>query len=216
MSDALTARAVVFDFAGVVFHWDPPAMLMRELPHLASDAAAAREWLARIYEGFGGTWARFDRGTIEADELVAHIAARAGIAHADAHTAVHCIPRELRPHPAAVAVIETLHAAGVPIFFLSNMPAPYAARLEAEHPVVGRFRDGIFSARVNLIKPERAIYELAAERFGFAPAELLFLDDHAANVHAARDAGWQALHVIDPQGIADQLAGAGLATTGRT
>ncbi|MBE0546113.1 MAG: hypothetical protein IH627_00310 [Rubrivivax sp.] len=28
---------IVFDFAGVLFHWPPPAMPQREIPHLARD-----------------------------------------------------------------------------------------------------------------------------------------------------------------------------------
>ncbi|MDZ7590800.1 MAG: hypothetical protein U5L05_08935 [Rubrivivax sp.] len=44
----------VFDFAGVLFRWQPVAMLQRERPHLASDEASARRtglaghrWLSR-------------------------------------------------------------------------------------------------------------------------------------------------------------------------
>ena len=74
------------------------------------------------------------------------------------------------------------------------MPAPYADHLEATHDFVGWFRDGVFSARVQAIKPERAIFDLAAQRFGVPPAELLFFDDHLPNIVAAQAAGWQAVH----------------------
>jgi hypothetical protein len=32
---------IVFDFGGVVFRWQPALMLMRELPHIATDEDSA-------------------------------------------------------------------------------------------------------------------------------------------------------------------------------
>ena len=96
------------------------------------------------------------------------------------------------------------------MFYLSNMPAPYADHLEREHAFVREFDDGLFSARVKLIKPEPAIFALAAQRFGVAPSELVFLDDHPPNVTAARSAGWQALVFRDALQCEQALRQAGL------
>ncbi|MDP1901386.1 MAG: HAD-IA family hydrolase [Rubrivivax sp.] len=38
------------------------------------------------------------------------------------------------------------------------------------------------------------MFRLAAERFGAAPGELVFMDDHVPNVAAARALGWNAFH----------------------
>jgi putative hydrolase of the HAD superfamily len=87
------------------------------------------------------------------------------------------------------------------------MPAPYAAHLEQTHDFVGLFREGVFSARVGLIKPQAEIFELAQRRFGVEPAATLFIDDHRPNVDAARSIGWQALHFTSPaQCVADLRA----------
>ena len=59
------------------------------------------------------------------------------------------------------------------------------------------FDDGVFSSRVHQIKPEPAIFELAARQFGAAPQDLVFLDDMPANVTAAHAMGWNALHFVD-------------------
>ena len=190
-------QAIVFDFAGVLFGWQPAAMLRREVPHLASDEAAAEHWAREIFEGFAGDWLGFDTGHIDADEIVARIARRTGIAPADALRVVQAVPHELQPIAPTVALVERLHAAGHPLFFLSNMPAPYAEHLEREHAFIGCFRDGIYSGRVQLAKPDAAIFRLAAERFGRAPGQLVFLDDVAANVAAAQALGWDALQFRD-------------------
>ena len=72
--------------------------------------------------------------------------------------------------------------------------------------VLSLFRHGVFSARVQLIKPEPAIFAFAAESFGVQAAQALFIDDVAANVRAAQDAGWQALHFRSPQQCEAELA----------
>jgi putative hydrolase of the HAD superfamily len=67
----------------------------------------------------------------------------------------------------------------------------------------------VISARVQQVKPEPGIYDTAARLFGAAPADLLFIDDVADNVLAARDAGWQALQFIDAAHCEAQLRAGG-------
>jgi HAD superfamily hydrolase (TIGR01509 family) len=44
------------------------------------------------------------------------------------------------------------------------------------------------------MKPQPAIFHEAARRFAVAPADLLFIDDVAHNVAAARALGWRGVH----------------------
>lgn len=185
---------IVFDFAGVLFRWHPESMLQREVPHLARDEESTHHLKAQIFQAWGGDWGDFDRGTVEVPELVQRISRRTGLAGHDVQRVVDAIPLELQPSHDTVAWLGELRAQGREIFFLSNMPEPYAAHLERENHFIGWFHDGIFSARVHHIKPEREIFELAAERFGAAPSELLFMDDHVPNVEMARSLGWSAVH----------------------
>jgi putative hydrolase of the HAD superfamily len=188
---------LVFDFGGVLFDWRPVELLKRELPGRAVDDAAARHWAAQIFQGYGGDWGEFDRGTVAPGELVERIARRTGLTPSEVQAVIDAVPAELQPVPATVALLGRLRAAGAPLYYLSNMPAPYADHLEAEHEFVGWFRAGVFSSRVQAVKPEPGIFALAAERFDARPEELLFFDDHLPNVLAARAAGWQALPFSD-------------------
>lgn len=192
----MTTR-IVFDFAGVLFHWQPARLLRREIPHLAHDEASAAAWVENFFQGYDGDWMAYDRGTVEAPALVAQIAARTGLTPHEVQRVVDGVPRELQPIADSVMLLRRLREEGHTLYFLSNMPAPVADHLERSHDFVRWFRDGVFSARVGLVKPERAIFDLAAERFGARPGELLFLDDHRPNVEAARAAGWHALHFVD-------------------
>ncbi len=51
------------------------------------------------------------------------------------------------------------------------------------------FDEVIISAEVGLIKPDRRIYELAAQKFNVSLSETVFIDDLLVNVQAAQEAG---------------------------
>ena len=62
----------------------------------------------------------------------------------------------------------------------------------------------IYSHEVGLRKPDRRIFELACERLGVQPAEMVFLDDVAESVASARELGIYAILFRETdQAIAD-------------
>ena len=203
--------AIVFDFAGVLFRWHPPSMLRRVVPHLARDEASAAHWVREIFQGYDGDWLAFDQGRVEVPDLVRRIARRTGASEADVQAVVDAVPHELQPIEPTVDLVGRLKAQGRTLFFLSNMPAPYSDHLERTHAFVRWFDDGVFSARVLEAKPHRAIFEIAAHRFGRPPHELVFLDDHRPNVDAARALGWQAIHFVDAAQAEAELKARGYA-----
>ena len=80
----------------------------------------------------------------------------------------------------------------------------------AMSPAFGRLKAVVASAAEGLIKPDPAIFRLASERFGFAPSELLFVDDGARNIEAARALGFHVHHFTDPAALRPALEAAGL------
>jgi putative hydrolase of the HAD superfamily len=183
---------LVFDLGGVVFRWQPAEFLVRLLPTRAPDRFAAQALAAAFFQGFGGEWREFDLGVVEAAPLAARIAARLGLEAAEARRVIDAIPDELQPIPETVALLERLRADGHRLFFLSNMPVAYANHVEARDAAVFElFERGLFSSRVGLLKPDAAMFAHAAEQFGAASSELVLIDDLAANVEAARGAGWR-------------------------
>ncbi len=190
-------RAFVFDFGRVLFRWRPDALLAQTLPHRATDAESTRHWVAQVFQAYDGDWGDFDRGVVEPDELARRIAARTGLTEDEVATVIAAAPGELEPLPDSVAWLRELHAQGRPLHYLSNMPEPFAAHFERTHDFMRLFESGVFSSRVQLLKPDHAIFVHAAEAFGRRPADLLFLDDHEPNIVAAREAGWQAVHFVD-------------------
>jgi HAD superfamily hydrolase (TIGR01509 family) len=203
-------KHIVFDFGAVVFQWRPTVMLRRELPHLATDETRAAHWAAQIFQSYGGDWADFDRGQVSVPDLVARISARTGLPRSDVQTAVDGVAGELQAQPAMVALLQRLHGAGRRLHFLSNMPAAVASELEARNDFMRCFTSGVFSSRVQLIKPDPAIYRLAAARFQAAPADLVFIDDHPPNVAAAQALGWDGFVFHSPAQAEAELGARGL------
>ena len=204
---------LIFDFGGVVFRWDPAQLLSRVLPHRADSPAQAEQWRREFFQDYGGDWGAFDAGFIGADEVVARIAARTGLSLAEVQAVVDAVPDELAPQPGTVALMRALKDAGHRLFFLSNMPAPYAEHLERSHAFMAWFESGVFSSRLNLSKPDPRIYEQALAQFGIAAADALFIDDHPANIRAAEQLGLPALLFTTPDQLALDLRQRGLRTT---
>ncbi len=196
----------IFDFGAVLFRWRPHVLLAEVLPQRVTDEASARHWAAQIFQSYQGDWGDFDDGKVSVPELVARISARTGLAPEEVLAVVNAVPGELAPMADSVAILSALREAGHRLFFLSNMPEPYAQHLERSHSFVSWFEAGVFSARVGCRKPAARIFELAFARFGIAPGEAIFIDDHPANIAAAQALGLPALLFTTPEQLALDLA----------
>ena len=196
---------IVFDFGGVLFRWKPLEFLPRLLPDHATSPLATQALARGIFQGFDGDWGEFDRGVLDAPALAQRIALRTGLSVHEVRHLIDAIPDELQPLPDSVALLRRLHDAGRDLYFLSNMPEPYARHLEATHEFLALFRRGVYSARVKMVKPEPAIFEHARSSFGDVGAPLVFIDDAAKNVTAARAAGWQGIQFRDAVQCEEQL-----------
>lgn len=201
---------VVFDLAGVLLHWQPHELLARLLPAHCTTPQATRDLTSAVFQGFGGDWSEFDRGTLDSGPLAQRISHRTGVLLSEARSVIDAIPDALEPVPQSVDLLQRLHAAGSELYFLSNMPEPYARVLETRHAFFQWFRRGVFSARVRLIKPEAAIFAHARAAFGIGDEPAVFIDDVAVNVAAARKAGWRAIQFQDAAQCESELAEIGV------
>jgi len=204
--------AVVFDLGGVVFQWKPLILLQDLFPHLVSDEVAAKKLASQIFESFNpaSDWAQFDLGLIEPDALAAKISKRVGISEADMHVLIAAIPNHLAPLSGTVSLIADLKAAGQTLYYLSNMPAGYAQYLESTHDFFQHFSDGIFSARIQQMKPQMPIFQSANQRFGVSGKETVFIDDVQHNIDAAHAHGWTGVRFDEPAQVRRDLVALGL------
>lgn len=100
------------------------------------------------------------------------------------------------PVPGSLEIVRELAARQVPLFAITNFGAEFWEGFRPTQPVFDHFRDILVSGTEKMVKPDRAIYDLALARFGVDPAECLFIDDAAANIAGAQVAGIEG-HVFD-------------------
>lgn len=158
------------------------ARVLLEAPGL-SDAAVADEMLA---------WSRADR-------KIGPLKALQGKIWAEGYRS-----GELKGHvyPDAVVALRGWHARGLPLYVYSSGSVE-AQKLLFGHTEFGDLTplfSGYFDTGVGG-KLEAASYTAIAREFAKPPERLLFLSDHAGEIAAAREAGWQAL-VVDRGGHA--------------
>ncbi len=200
----MTIRAVVFDFGGVLFDWNPHH-LYRKL--IADDHE--RQWFLdtictqawNTEQDAGRPLAEGTRCLIEQYPHHEHLIQ----AYYDRW---HEMLRGSLPE--GVAILRALHHANMPLFGLTNWSAetfPYAL---ANYPFLQCFRDIVVSGKLKLIKPDPAIYhaslgQVRAHLPDIQPAEVVFIDDVAGNIDAAVALGWQGIHHVSAERTAGQL-----------
>jgi len=115
------------------------------------------------------------------------------------------------PVPGVHALVDALHARGVPLYAITNFSADFWPPFhEKERAFFDRFRDIVVSGEVKLLKPDPAIYWLALDRFRLRPANALFVDDRQINVDAALAVGMKAHLFVDAADLGERLRAEGL------
>ena len=99
------------------------------------------------------------------------------------------------PHNPMGALVQQLQER-YPLYLFSNTSELHLEHLLQNYPVFEAFTDGVFSMRVKSMKPERKIYEAAAELMQVAPHEVFYIDDLPANTQQGAEFGFHA-HTYD-------------------
>lgn len=200
---------IVFDLGAVLVTWEPVALVQT---HLGSHAPTAKAAHALARDMFHHEdWLGFDRGTHPLDVAIGLMATRLGLPRDKLEALLAPMGERLAPIAVTVELLDGLRQrrdAGedLRLYYLSNMPVPYARALERRMSFLSWFDGGIFSGDVKLLKPQREIYALLVERFALVPQATVFIDDSKANVDAARALGWHAVHCEAPSVLPAQLA----------
>ena len=188
---------IVFDFGAVLFTWRPHVLVQAHFPAHATTLAAADRLAADIFNH--DDWQSFDGGLLELPAVSERTARRLDLPHETLHALMTRIPEHLTPIAETLTVLSQLNerrdrAGDIRLYFLSNMPQPYARALEQRHSFLRWFDGGIFSGDAQLIKPQPEIFELLQSRYSLDPARTVFIDDLLTNVQAARTHGWRGIH----------------------
>ncbi len=192
-------KAVVFDVGRVIVQWD-----LRHLFAKLIDDPARLDWfLANVVTQ---EWHfEHDAGRALADmvpQRKAQFPQYADLIDAYASRFLETIPG---PVPGTLPLIEQLAAREVPLFGITNFGDEFWTQFRPTMPIFDHFADIVVSGTEKMVKPDRAIFDLAAVRFGHSPADMLFIDDNADNIASARALGWQVHLFTKAEGLAADL-----------
>ena len=204
LEKAAPVEAVVFDVGRVIVEWD----LRLIFAPLIDDPAQLDWFCANVVTE---EWHfQHDAGRSLGDmlpERKAMFPQYADLIDAYAARFLDSIPGLVR---GTAELIEALDAGGVPLYAVTNFGAELWEDFWPTQPVLEHFRDIVVSGQEKLAKPDPAIFNLAADRFGHAPHAMLFIDDSPANIAAAQGLGWQVHHFTSAAELERDLAARGL------
>ena len=194
---------LVFDLGQVMIRWEPEALVRRFFPDRCGTDAQAQSLAQTCFRS--KAWSDFDAGLLDTNGVALQLAQGIQEPLPRVRAMVVDIAHALTPIDASVHLLAQLHqwrqsqkVMGLRLWYLSNMPEPYADHLIEAHSYFHAFDGGVFSGRVKWAKPDPAIYAHAELVLGLVPAHTVFLDDHWPNVQAANERGWQGVHVPQP------------------
>ncbi len=198
-------NTVVFDLGGVLVDWDPRYLLREVMPgreaEMETILADVLNHAWNLERDKGDSWPEaMDQLKVDHpqwaetfDLYTERWAETLGGSHED-----------------TVAILRELKDRGTPLYALSNWSAEMFPHAEATYDWLELFDGIIVSGRVQMVKPDREIFDHLLETFGLSPADVLFVDDHEPNVIAARSYGIAAHHFEGAAGLRQRLIAEGL------
>jgi glucose-1-phosphatase len=208
MTEALTkdsADALLFDLGRVVIDFD----LRRTLEAWAVDTGSDPQMMMAALAG-NASFHRYETGHLTDAEFFAAVRSELGLdlSHDDLLAGWNEIFIGEMP---GIAPLLARAGQPLPLYALSNTNAAHVAHFEDHFAdLLTHFRRLFLSSRIGMRKPDAKIYDFVAAEIGIAPERIVFFDDLAENVEAARARGMAAVHVRSSDDVARTLDELGL------
>lgn len=191
---------IVFDLGGVVFNWQPDALVRG----VYSDARTQTLVKTRILQH--DDWLEIDRGSLSWPDAIKRGAARTGLSIDSVTRLFDAVPPSLTPIQGTIDLIRKLRESEHPLFVLSNISLEAITYLERKHDIWDAFCGVVVSSRIGAIKPEIEIYQYLLHEYRLAGSDTVFIDDMAENLSAAATLGIQTIQFADPAQCRNDLA----------
>jgi 2-haloacid dehalogenase len=191
--------AVVFDLGGVLVDWNPRYLYRK----LIEDEAAVERFLAEVCTPEWNLKQDAGRPFAEAvEELI--------VQYPDQHELIRAYHLRWEetvggPIEGTVEILAELKRAGYMVAALSNWSAETFPVARRRFDFLNWFDVAVISGEVKMVKPDPRIFELLLEKLGRRAEECVYIDDVEANVRAARELGFRAIHFTSPDRLREEL-----------
>lgn len=196
---------LVLDLDGVVVTGHPDGG--RWDRHLMRDLGLAPEIVQERF--FRAHWPRIEIGAADLHAVLGDIWPTLGTSGCDAAGFVaYWFAHDSRLDLEVLGMVDAWRREGGQAYLATVQEHHRARHVWADLGLKNHFDGMVYSAELGAKKPQDAFYARALERLPVsAPGDILFLDDRAENVAAARRAGWQAHLYKRPDDLRRALAG---------
>ena len=180
---------VVFDIGGVLLDWNPRHLYTK----IFNGREAEMEWfLANICTPEWNMLQDGGRPWSEATDLLV-------AAHPDHEANIRAFRQRwpemiAGPIDETVEVLRQLHAADVPVYAITNFAGDTFRIAREMYDFLHLFRDTVVSGDEKMLKPEKRIFDLLADRNALEHGKMVFIDDSPRNVEGAKAAGLHGIH----------------------
>jgi putative hydrolase of the HAD superfamily len=178
--------AVIFDIGNVLLTFDYTIAEQEILKHTGQKAPPSQEELHPLRIDY-------ETGLISREDFIK--AVREAFAHdgSEEHF-LELWSRIFEVNRPMIDWARSLHST-TPLYLLSNIGSIHYEHIFAEYDFFTTlFRQGIYSYKAGVMKPEARIFELATKQFDVDPSRTLYIDDLIDNVHGAESAGFISYH----------------------
>lgn len=185
-------KTLIFDIGNVLVGYDWDAFLLQANDN---DKQVVERIKAAVFDK--AVWDEVDRGVWSEAQLMEAFIGKAPDLSEQIHYFWEHAGEALWQFDFAKDWLTELKARGYQILFLSNWSDHMRTQAGIKLDFLPMMDGGVFSYEANLIKPDHAIFELIRDRYNLIPGECVFLDDNADNVQAAKECGFNIVHVTD-------------------
>jgi putative hydrolase of the HAD superfamily len=200
-SNSSKIKAVILDYGEVLCYPPTTEEMGRMATRFGKDPVPFRKFWDRDR-------LRYDRGDLSPEAYWSGVAKETGAQLTPEQVAqLRQWDLEMWGHdnPTMVTWLRQMHSSGIKTGLLSNMPHEMVQYVRQKFAWLDQFDHLTFSAEVNLIKPDAAIYEHSLRGVGVAASESLFVDDKEPNVQGARAVGMRAIRFQSIEQLAADL-----------
>jgi len=194
-----------FDLGRVLVDFDTGRMFRQ----MAAVAGLEPERVREVVFGDGLQW-QYELGRLSTREFYEHFCQETGT-RADFDALLEAGADIFELKPCVLPVVAQLRRAGYRLGVLSNTCAIHWEHCAGRYRIIAEaFEVETLSYRVGAAKPQREIFQAAAEQAAVDPEEIFFVDDIPENVDGARAAGFDAVRYTSTPELVAELRKRGL------
>jgi len=194
----MTIKTIFWDFSGVLFTPVPEV----EYEERSSEMGISREKLHSFFEGDLNR--RVDLGEITHKEFYGQILKESNLSETLLPVFLQNMLKAFELNTVLIHFIHSLPAT-IQHAILSNYSDRLRYILEEYLHIADMFSDLIISSEVQMLKPDKEIYQTALARFHIAPSESIFVDDRIENVAGAQKVGMHGILFNDTEQVIKEV-----------